>query len=120
MAKKNKETSAPVVEAPKKQIVITAQATEFIYAQPLPVVARFIELIKTLESDGRIVPPDGKKIDSDLFEMRVKSVGNQYRAFYCYAIENIIYILSGFVKKTQRTPPQEIRKAHSIMKGLGL
>lgn len=104
----------------KKQIVITAQATEFIYAQPLTVIARFMALIKTLEADGRIVPPDGKKIDAELFEMRVKAEGGQYRAFYCYALGNIIYVLSGFVKKTQKTPPQEIKKAHAIMKGLGL
>lgn len=104
----------------KKQIVITAQAHEFIFAQPINVIARFTELIKTLEADGRIVPPDGKKIDSELFEMRVKAEGNQYRAFYCYAINNVVYVLSGFVKKTQKTPLNEIKKAHRIMKGLGL
>jgi phage-related protein len=106
--------------ATKKQIVITAQANEFIFAQPITVISRFMNLIKTLESDGRIVPPDGKKIDDDLFEMRVKAEGNQYRTFYCYAIDDIIYILSGFVKKTQKTPLNEIKKAHRIMKGLGL
>ena len=104
----------------KKQIVITSQATEFIYDQPIAVISRFMALIKLLETDGRIMPPDGKKIDVDLFEMRVKAEGNQYRAFYCYAVGNLIYVLSGFVKKTQKTPPQEIRRAHLIMKGLGL
>ena len=83
-------------------------------------ISRFVALIKTLETDGRIVPPDGKKVDADLFEMRVKAEGNQYRAFYCYAIGNLIYVLNGFIKKTQKTPAQEIRKAHAIMKGLGL
>lgn len=105
---------------PKKQIVITAQANEFIFEQSIAVIARFMTLIKTLESDGRIVPPDGKKINEDLFEMRIKAEGNQYRAFYCYAVGNIIYILSGFIKKTPKTPLQEIKKAHRIMKGLGL
>lgn len=104
----------------KKQIVITSQATEFIYDQPIAVISRFMALIKLLETDGRIMPPDGKKIDVDLFEMRVKAEGNQYRAFYCYAVGDLIYVLSGFVKKTQKTPPQEIRRAHLIMKGLGL
>jgi phage-related protein len=36
------------------------------------------------------------------------------------SIDDIIYILSGFVKKTQKTPLNEIKKAHRIMKGLGL
>ena len=106
--------------ATKKQIVITAQATEFIYDQPLAVITRFMALIKTIEADGRLVPPDGKKVDSDLFEMRVKAEGSQYRVFYCYAVGNLVYVLNGFVKKTQKAPKQEIRKAHSIMKGLGL
>ena len=119
MAKKRTTATAETATA-KKQIVITAQATEFIYAQPLAVITRFVALIKTLETDGRIVPPDGKKVDADLFEMRIKAEGNQYRAFYCYAIGNLIYVLNGFVKKTQKTPMQEIRKAHAIMKGLGL
>ena len=104
----------------KKQIVITAQAQEFIMAQPLPVIIRFMDLIKTIEADGRLVPPDAKKLDDNLFEMRVKMAGNQYRTFYCYAVGNLVYILSGFVKKTQKTPLSEIKKAKKIMKGLGL
>ena len=54
------------------------------------------------------------------FEIRVKVARNQYREFYCYAVGNIIYVLNGFVKKTQKTPLAEIRKAKAIMKGLGL
>ena len=58
--------------------------------------------------------------DDDLFELRLRYENNQYRAFYCYAVGDLIYVLSGFVKKTQKTPVQEIRSAHKIMKGLGL
>ena len=107
-------------DEPKKQIVITAQANDFIFAQPLPVVSAFMDVIHRLEMSGYLAMPDAKKIDADLFELRVKVEHNQYRTFYCYAVGNLIYILSGFVKKTPKTPPQEIRKAHRIMKGLGL
>ena len=107
-------------EEPKKQIVITAQANDFIFSQPLPVVSAFMDVIHRLEMSGYLTMPDAKKIDADLFELRVKVERNQYRAFYCYAVGNLIYILSGFVKKTPKAPPQEIRKAHRIMKGLGL
>ena len=104
----------------KKHVVLTAQANEFIFAQPIAVVQKFLELIKGLENLGQLTPPDAKKVDKDLFEMRVRDSSRQYRGFYCYAIGNLIYVLSGFVKKTQKTPLQEIRKAHRIMKGLGL
>ena len=104
----------------KKQIVITAQANEFIFSQTIPVINRFVQLIRKLESVGQLMIPDAKKVDKDLFELRVKMEGNQFRAFYCYAVGDLIYVLSGFVKKTKKTPIQEIRKAHRIMKGLGL
>ena len=39
-------------ESPKKQIVITAQANDFIYAQPLPVVSVFLDVIHRLEKDS--------------------------------------------------------------------
>ena len=104
----------------KKQVILTAQASEFIFAQPIAVAQKFLELIKGLENLGQLAPPDAKRVDKDLFEMRVRDSSKQYRGFYCYAIGNLIYVLSGFVKKTQKTPLQEIRKAHRIMKGLGL
>ena len=104
----------------KKQIVITAQANEFIFSQPIPVVNRFLELLHKLETVGQLMIPDAKKIDKQLFELRLRYDNNQYRAFYCYAVGDLVYILSGFVKKSQKTPLAEIRKAHKIMKGLGL
>lgn len=107
-------------ELAKKQIVITSQANDFIFSQPLPVMTAFVDAIHRLETSGYLTMPDAKKLDDNLFELRVRSSGNQYRTFYCYAVGNLIYILSGFVKKTQKTSLQEIRKAHNIMKGLGL
>ena len=105
---------------PKKKILLTVQANEFIYAQPLPVIGEFLAILKELEMHGNLGLPRAKKIGDNLFEVRIKVTRNQYRAFYCYAIGNLIYILSGFIKKTQKTPVREIRKARQIMKGLGL
>ena len=105
---------------PKKKILLTVQANEFIYAQPLPVIGEFLAILKELEMHGNLGLPRAKKIGDNLFEVRIKVARNQYRAFYCYAIGNLIYILSGFIKKTQKTPVREIRKARQIMKGLGL
>ena len=105
---------------PKKKILLTVQANEFIYAQPLPVIGAFLATLKELETHGNLGLPRAKKIGENLFEIRIKAERNQYRTFYCYAVGNIIYILNGFVKKTQKTPLHEIRKARQIMKGLGL
>ena len=52
-------------------------------------------------------------------EIRVKD-GEQIRVFYAYAKGDEVWLLSGFIKKTQKTPPAEIRKALRIRKELGL
>lgn len=119
MAKRKKTEQTAVV---RKQIVITMQAQEFIFAQPIPVIDEFMRIFRELEANGRLVMPAAKKIvgEDNLFEVRVHVSPNQYRAFYCYAVENRIYVLSGFVKKTQATPVAEIRKAKRIARGLGI
>ena len=106
--------------AQKKQVVLTSQASEFIFSQPVAVAGEFLAAIKALENYGNLGMPRAKKIDKNLFEIRVKVARNQYREFYCYAVGNIIYVLNGFVKKTQKTPLAEIRKAKAIKRGLGL
>lgn len=106
---------------PKKQIVITTQATKFLLSLSPLAYADMMRAIEALSIAGRLAMPDAKKLDDNLFELRVRSMNLQNRAFYCYAIKgDVIYILSGFVKKTQKTPLTEIRKAKAIKRGLGL
>lgn len=100
----------------EKQIVFTKQANDFIFSQPIPAVTKMLETIDALGKCGALGMPNAKKIDKELFEIRVRDSGNQYRVFYCYAVGNLIYILNGFVKKTQDTPRSEIRKAHAIIR----
>ena len=102
--------------AAKKMIVYTRQATEFIYAQPISAVTKMLQTIKELGEEGSLGMPFARKIDKELFEVRVRDSGNQYRVFYCYAVRNLIYILNGFVKKTKETPLAEIRKAHALIR----
>ena len=111
-----KQHNAPEMHG--KQIVFTKQANDFIFAQPIPVVSKLLQLVDELGKRGRMLPPQAKKVDDDLFELRLKESNNQYRVFYCYCVGNIIYILNGFIKKTQKTPLAEIRKAHAIIRQL--
>ena len=39
-----------------------------------------------------------------------------FAPFYCYIDPNGIWVLSGFVKQTQKTPKDEIHKAQNIRK----
>jgi phage-related protein len=99
-----------------KQLHFTPQASEFLTEQSAAVQKAFFEKLKKLSDDGLLREPDAKKIAPNLFEIRVKVTRMQYRLFYCYVDPNGIWVLSGFVKKTQRTPPNEIRKAQTIRK----
>ena len=109
------------MKEPKKKIVLTEQATKFLLSLSPLAYADMLRAIELLAANGRLAMPDAKKLDDNLFEIRVRSQNLQNLAFYCYAIKgDVIYILNGFVKKSQKTPLAEIRKAKAIKRGLGL
>jgi phage-related protein len=122
MAKKEKanrkaaaETAAATAEpANGKRIEFTPGAWRFYNAQSEAVKAAFGIALARLETDGRLAPPQGKPIAPNLYEIRVKVNPNQYRLFYCYFDPNGVLVLSGFVKKTRKTPQHEIDKAKRI------
>lgn len=58
---------------------------------------------------------EGKKY-KDLWELRIKHSSNIFRIFYFIYINDRCILLHGFVKKTQKTPKQELETALSRMK----
>lgn len=73
--------------------------------------------IGLLEKYGhQIGPPHSKKVSRDLFEIRIR--GNiEVRIFYAFHKQKII-LLHGFVKKSQKTPRNELEIAVSKLKTL--
>ena len=104
----------------KKEVKFTQQAKTFLDGLPDDVQMEFRGSFKTLSEVGYLVFPLGRKLDRGLFEVRVAMGGNAYRTFYCYGICTVVWVLSGFVKKTQQTPLQELAKALKIKRSLGL
>lgn len=78
----------------------------------------FIALITLLEEQGKLEPPDGKKIRKNLFEIRITGK-DVYRGFYAYFQENYIIILHFFQKKTQKTPLRNLKLAERRLKEYG-
>ena len=72
-------------------------------------------LVFILKTEGRLSFPQGKKIGSKLFEIRIK-VGGEYRGLYAYLNKDGIVILHFFQKKTQKTPIESIRLAEKRLK----
>ena len=105
----------------KKRIKLSNQAERFIYGLPTTAIAKLTASLERLSQEGRLPAPYAEKVEGrdNLFEIRVKD-GEQVRVFYAYAKGDDVWLLSGFIKKTQKTPPAEIRKALRIRKELGL
>jgi len=55
--------------------------------------------------------PYSKAIGDGLFELRIKFSSDITRIFYFFVVDNKIILTNGFVKKTRRTPPNEIALA---------
>ena len=55
--------------------------------------------------------PYSKHIGNGLFELRIKFASDISRIFYFFYVDNKIIVTNGFIKKTQKTPPNEIKLA---------
>ena len=51
-----------------------------------------------------------------LYEIRLEYEGNIYRVFCCFDEGNLVILINGFQKKTQKTPIEQIDKAEALMK----
>jgi phage-related protein len=91
---------------------------DFYNAQPKKVQDRIdwtIGLIQSL----KIVPKkyfDHMTGTNGLWEIRTQVGNNIFRVFCCCDKGNLFILLSGFQKKTQKTPKKEIEKAERLKK----
>ena len=85
---------------------------------PKHLQAKFLRIVELIEKIGPndIGMPHIKPLKQGLFEIRAKSDEGIGRAMFCNVQGKIIIILSGFIKKTQKTPDSEIDLARKRMK----
>jgi phage-related protein len=84
-----------------------------IAALPIDIRAKLAQIVDLMVEVGpqRMREPYVKPLGDKLWEMRMRGRDGIARAIYILAHERRIVILHAFVKKTQRTPPREIRLA---------
>ncbi|WP_262151828.1 type II toxin-antitoxin system RelE/ParE family toxin [Chryseobacterium foetidum] len=72
-----------------------------------------LQLIATLE---RIPQKYFKHLTNSngIYEIRVEYASNIYRVFSFFDRGNLIVLVNGFQKKTQKTPKQELQKAEEL------
>jgi phage-related protein len=74
---------------------------------------RQIDLLKEYGTD--LGMPHAKSLGGGLVELRVRGK-REVRIFYVYAKGKQIYLLHGFIKKTQQTPKRELDIARDRQK----
>ena len=94
----------------RKSVFIDQRARKEIKSFPHAVQSKIYAATQVLGQYGKLDASLGKKIATELFEIRVK-INNCYRCIYAYYQIKEIVVLSAFIKKQQKTPPAEIKKA---------
>ena len=85
---------------------------EFMNSLDIKMRAKMIGLFELLEEKGtQLREPYSKMIEDGIFEIRCKVGNNISRVLYFFYFEGKIILTNGFVKKTQKTPTEEIKLA---------
>ena len=90
---------------------------EFFKKQPQKVRDKIIKILDIIEQIDRIPLTYLKYIEgtNGLFEVRVQLGNNIFRIFCFFDGNKLVVLLSGFQQKTQKTPPEEIKRAERLM-----
>jgi phage-related protein len=90
---------------------------EAVLALPDSLLARYARLTEVMKEYGpNLGMPHTKAMGDSLFELRLKSKEGIARVFYCTVINYEITMLHTIVKKQQKTPLQELRRAKERLK----
>ena len=95
--------------------IFNTSLEKFIKSLQKPTIAKILRTIDLLEKFGsKLGLPHTKKISVRLFELRIPGK-QEIRIFYSFH-KSQIYLLHGFVKKSQRIPRKEIKVAFQKLK----
>lgn len=79
--------------------------------------AKMFWLLERLAESGfALGPPWLKKLDDDIWEVRLESGGNQLRILFYQRSEGIFVLLHAFAKKRKRTPERVLHTARERLR----
>jgi phage-related protein len=88
-----------------------------VFSLPPDILAHYLRLRELMEKYGADLRlPHSRAMGGGLFELRPKGREGIARVFYCTALGRTIVILHSFVKKTQKTPFNELKIAQKRLK----
>lgn len=87
----------------------TEPAKDFIDSLEADMKNKMLREIELLELFGyELRMPHPKHLNDGIFELRAKFSSNISRVLYFFYYEGKVILTNGFVKKTDKTPPEEI------------
>lgn len=87
----------------------TAPVEEFLDTLNIKMRNKALDSLLLLESFGNnLREPYSKYVEDGLFELRIKFASDISRIFYFFYIDNKIILTNGFIKKTQKTPRNQL------------
>lgn len=87
---------------------------EFYRRLPRKAKDKFVWTFQLIEEVERVPDKYLKYVHKGIYEVRVKYGSNVYRAFGFFDGNQLVIVMNGFVKKTQKTPKNELKKASKI------
>lgn len=90
---------------------------EFFKSQPPKVRDKIIKVLDIIEQVDKVPSTYLKQIEGSngLFEVRIQLGSNIFRIFCFFDGNKFVILLTGFQKKTQKTPQNEIDRAIRLM-----
>jgi phage-related protein len=91
--------------------------SEFLKKQPVKVQNKIFKIIEAIETLER-VPSNYLKMlvgTNGLYEARIQLGSDIWRVFCFFDHGKLVILLNGFIKKTQKTPKNELEKALQLM-----
>ena len=101
----------------REVVVYKTYFDDFFKSQPQKVKDKIIKVLDIIEQVERIPTTYLKYIEgtNGLFEIRVQLGNNIFRIFCFFDGNKFVVLLTGFQKKTQKTPRAEIKRAEKLM-----
>ena len=84
---------------------------------PGEILADYAHLVELLLEHGPALKmPHSRTLSDGLFELRPRGREGIGRAMYCFHVGRRITVVHAFIKKTQETPPKELKLARKRAK----
>lgn len=90
----------------------TEPAKDFILSLDKKMRAKMLRTIEMLQNNGyELREPYSKSVSEGIMELRAKVGSDISRVMYFFVVGKKAVITNGFIKKTQKTPTDEIERA---------